>query len=241
LRPALRDLGRHAGATLLAVGGAIAAALVARVAVSGAQAALLHLIADRPLEPSYAGERAILILGSGLVSALLIGVISQAAALCSYGGGKARDGLSRTPALLAIAGLELSLQGTLAVASLLLFVRHLPHSGTAGQLALRATALLAPLLPAALVAFVVARVGQSLVARGLPFGLALIHGCDFTLRRFPSLVRLGLGLLAATMPLWLAAVLLPFPLRTALLALAGLWSYAALIRLVGADARLALG
>jgi hypothetical protein len=253
---ALRDLWRHRVTTMSAVVGAVAAALAQRLAWRGAGAALAAgLQADRPSELVYAGEQAFLLLACGLASATLLATVTRAAALCCYGGGRARAGLERAPALLAISLLELLLLGTLAGAATLLLVRALPHYDTEapwrvpaaallrtrGLRAACASALVAPLLPPALLAVAAARVAQSLVARGLPLGLALVHGCDFTLRRFPSLVRLALSALALTSPLFLLAVWAPFPLAAALLTLGGLWGYAALIRLVGADPRLASG
>jgi hypothetical protein len=231
-------LWRHREATLLALLGAITAELALRLALAGAAAALS---ADRPRGLAAAAGRATLILASGFGSALLLGACTRAAALCRYGGGRARDGLRRVPALLAVSLLELLLLGTLASALVLGGLRLLPYYGTVTQRAACATALLAPLLPAALLTFAVARVAQGLVARGLPLGLALLYGCDFTLRRLPSLTRLGLSAVGVTSPLLLAALLAPALLRPAALALASLWSYAALIRLVGADARLAHG
>jgi hypothetical protein len=249
-RAALSDLWRHRLATTLALLGAAAAAIAGRLAWRGAFAAFDSLAADRPTELVYAAQRALLILASGLASALLLAAVTRAAALSAYGGGRARDGLTLAPALLAISLLELLLLGTLAGAATLLLTRALYHSGSADPAALAnaralraacASALVGPLVPPALLAFAAARVAQSLVARGLPLGLALVHGCDFTLRRFPALVRLGLSALLITSPLLLAAALAPFPLDAPLLALASLWSYAALIRLVGADPRLAHG
>ena len=68
-----------------------------------------------------------------------------------------------------------------------------------------------------------------------------MHGYDLTLRRFPSLVRLGARLTLMTLPLVALALFMPAPFAAVCVALASLWSYAALSALVGSDPRLSGG
>jgi hypothetical protein len=257
LRAGWRDLWRSPAVTALALFGAMVAALAARAAAE--RAGTLWAAAFADLDDG--GERffglAARALGCWLagssVAALLVD-ITRAAALCAYAAPPPPDrgvahlmaplrlGLVRTPGMISVRAVELLLYFALGLGELFVLARGLQRVGVdpAGQ-ALAVTACLSPAIVIGVVVFAASRVAQALIARGLPPAAALAHGYDVVARRFASLVRLALAGGVATAPILIVALLMPFPLRALLFALAALWLYAALTTLVGRDGRLLTG
>ncbi|MCU1280810.1 MAG: hypothetical protein JWM53_4356 [bacterium] len=159
------------------------------------------------------------------------------------------DGLRRTPAMITLQAIELTVGGMLAAGVFAALARHLP-SQPEGRTALFSLLVLLP--PAALLTAHVAatRVAMALAARGVRPANALVHAYDLLARRFPSLAGLSARLLWRTLPLTvpaLAAALLSLGasprvavglglIRAVCLAAAALWSYASLAVWVGPDA-----
>lgn len=250
LRAGLRELGRWPLPTLLALVGALTAATAARVA--WVRAGALWTAARGAGTPWPTVGRALGLLLSGHAAAALLVDATRAAALSAYGLprpdgrlgllGPLRLGLARTPAMVSVRAVELTLYFALALGNLFVLARALGAAPPRPlPQALVATALLGPSLASAMLVFAAARVAQALIARGLPAAPALAHGYDVALRRFASLARLALLGLVATLPIHLAAAWLPTPAAAPLEALAALWVYAALVALLGRDPRLALG
>ncbi|HEX6835681.1 MAG TPA: hypothetical protein VF334_03860 [Polyangia bacterium] len=233
----LVELVRAPVPTAAALGGTVAGALAARAAWVAAGAALL---ADRP-------GRAIVTWLVGMSVAALVVDVTRAMALVAYAGpprplGRTLAlGLVRTPGMISVRAVELLLYFALGLGELFVLARGLPRLGDPARQALLATACLAPALALGLVVFAASRIAQTVIARGLPPAAALAHGYDVTLRRFPSLARLGLAGLVASAPSWIMAIWVPAPLGALAVGVAALWLYAALTRLVGRDPRLALG
>ena len=238
IRRGARELWRAPAPTLAALVGTMTAALAARAAWLRAGQALL---AERPGRAVFIG------LVGASVAALLVDV-TRAAALTAYAGpprslGRTLAlGLVRTPAMISVRAVELLIYFALALGDLFLLARGLARVGADPTAqALAAATLLLPSLVLALVVFAASRVAQTVIARGLPAAVALVHGYDVVLRRFPSLARLALAGVIVAAPLLVAAAVLPFPLGAALAGLAALWLYAALAILVGRDGRLSSG
>lgn len=233
-----RELWRAPAATLLALAGALAAALAMRAA---------WLRAGETLEAGEPG-RALwtMLAGSGL--AALLADATRAAALVAYAGPSrpfARTvalGLRYTPAMISVRAVELTVYLALALGELFVLARGLPGvAGDPAPAALVATLCLAPALLLGTIVWAASRVAQTVIARGLPPAAALAHGYDVTLRRFASLARLALVALPLTVPFLIVALVVPAPLGGLVSGLPALWLYAALATLVGADSRLALG
>lgn len=235
LRRGWSELWRAPLPTLLALAGTLAGLLAVRAA----------WVRAGELLAAAAPATAVATLLIGLSSGVLLLEATRATALSAYASPPRslprllRLGLERTPAMITVRAVEVTIYLCLGLGDL--FALTLIHSGTAARSALLALLLLAPSLVLAAWLFLAARVAQSLVARGLPPAPALAHGFDVALRRFPSLARLALAGVGATAPFWIVALLMPWGLRQVLLALAALWLYAALIVLVGRDARLVTG
>lgn len=234
----LRALVGAPAATVTALLGTLAGALAARAA---AVRAVEALAAARP-------GRAALTWLVGVTVALLLVDVTRAVALTAYAGAPRRLsqtialGLVRAPAMISVRAVELLLYFALAVGEAFVLARALPRVGAEPlRQALAASFCLAPALTLALVIFAASRVAQTVIARGLPAAVALAHGYDLTLRRLGSLVGLALLGVVVTAPLWISALLLPFPLGAVAVGVAALWIYAALSALVGRDGRLALG
>jgi hypothetical protein len=254
LRAALGDLARWPAATLLA----LATATVGTLALRAGWLRALQFVdaaGDRGAFSAVLFARAVVVLLAGGAVAGLLADVGCAIALTAYAGappprGRSgalglplRRGLERAPAMISVRAVEILVYGTLATGELLLLGHGLPTAAAAtpARLAAVTTLALAPAMTLALYLFAAARVAQTLIARGFGPGAALAHGLDVALRRFGALARLGLTALVWTLPLWLAAFFLPSPLAAALVTLALLWSYAALVRVVGADGRLLIG
>ena len=234
----LRTLVRAPAATATALLGTMAGALAARAA---SVRALQSFAADRP-------GRAIMIWLVGVTVALLLVDVTRAAALTAYAGAPRRLsqtialGLVRAPGMISVRAIELLLYFALALGEAFVLARVLPRLGALpARQALVVSLCLAPALTLASIIFAASRVAQTVIARGLPAAVALAHGYDVTLRRLGRLVGLALLGMLATAPLWISALLLPFPLGAVAVGLAALWLYAALAALVGRDGRLALG
>jgi hypothetical protein len=251
LQAALGDLVRRPAATMLALSTASAGALAFRA--GWLRALQLAAAAHDSAAPGLLVARAIGTLLAGAALAGLLVDIGYAIALTAYAGAPPHDrsgalylplrlGLTRTPGMVSVRAFELVLYATLATGELLLLGHGLPTLETRpARLAAVTTLALTPALLLSLYLFAAARVAQVLIARGIAPAPALAHGVDVALRRFGTLAKLGLTALGWTLPLWLAALFVPSPLAALLLALATLWSYAALLRVVGADSRLRSG
>lgn len=233
-----QELARAPLPTLAALVGAMTAALAARAAWVRAGEALL---AGRPGRALLTG------LVGGSVAALLVDV-TRATALTAYAapprpfGGTLARGLLRTPGLISVRAMELTIYFGLGLGELFVLARALPAVGAdPTPRALAAALCLWPALSLALVVCAASRVAQTVIARGLPPAPALAHGYDVALRRAPSLTRLALLGAIVTAPLWIGALLLPFALGALFAAVATLWLYAALSALVGSDGRLSTG
>lgn len=251
MKAALGDLARRPAATLLALSAAGAGALAVRA--GWLRALQLAHAAHDAAAPGLLAARAVATLLAGAAVAGLLVDLGYAVALSAYASAPPsgrpaalflplRLGLMRTPGMVSVRAFEILVYATLATGELLLLGRGLPMLGARPARLAAATALaLAPALVLSLYLFAAARVAQALIARGLPPIAALAHGVDVALRRFGTLAKLGLTALGWTLPLWLTALFVPSPLAALLLALATLWSYAALVRVVGADSRLGSG
>lgn len=250
LRAGWRDLWRWPTATSLALATAMVGGLASRAGWLRARQILL--VARDPAAPTAAlVARAVAVVVTGAALAALLVDLGCAVALCAYAGaappigqrgalvGPLRRGLVRLPAMLTIRGLELVIYATLALGEVALVARVQPLAyPSPAQRAWATTLLLAPAIVVAVYLFAAARVAQTLVARGLGAATALQHGLDVALRRLQTLARLAITASLWTAPLWLSAIVLPSPLGATLVALATVWSYAALVRVVGADGRL---
>jgi hypothetical protein len=256
VREAWRAIASRPGATL----GAIAAHIVAALALSAASAKAVRAIgAAIAADDLELAARALGLLIIGGAFAVLIVDVARMCALSAYAGARGTleilsRGLARTPALITVRAVELTILGMLAFGAIACVMR-LDDEMQPGRASLVAAALLAPVIVVAIITFVAGRVGIALAARGLKPAFALVHGFDFALRRFPSLVRLGLGLFLAAWPFLVAAVALTIAalvvspraaalchaLRAGALGAAALWGYAALVGFVGRDARLSAG
>ena len=229
LRLGLRALVQAPAATATALLGTMAGALAARAAwVRAAEA----LAADRP-------GRAALVALVGLSLAALLVDVTRAAALTAYA--EAPKSLSRTialgllraPGMISVRAVELLVYFALALGEAFVLARALPRLGSdPARQATFASLCLAPALTLALVVFGASRVAQTEIARGLPAAAALAQGYDVALRRLGPLVALLLLGVVVTAPLWITALLLPFPLGAVAVGLAALWLYAALTALV---------
>jgi hypothetical protein len=242
-----RELWRARAPTLVALAGAPTAALGVRAAsVRAAEALGMGSSAA-----TLAGARPGWALVGWIVGAAFAGLLletSRAVALTAYAGPPRPFadtlvlGLRRAPALIGLRAFELIVYSTFALGGLFVVARGAHGAVVApGPQALAVAVCLLPLAALALALFAAGRVAQILVARGLAPAAALTHGCDLVARRFASLTRLALLGGAATAPLWIGALLLPFALRATLWTAAALWLYAALSGLVGRDPRLATG
>lgn len=241
VRAGRRALAAHPVVTAAAVLATATGALGAAAAAARARA-VVH--ADLSTETL---GRAALLHFAGPALAALLAVFARACALAAYGGGRPiTDGARRTPGFVSVAAVELTVQGMLLFGAGMVLLRRL-HDAPPGQAALLATLVLGPALGLAAFFFVSARVAIALVSRGLLPAPALVRGLDVAWRRFPSLVRLGLALVAAAWPLLLAGLVaglagpLAAPLRVGFFAVAWLWGYATLQAWVGRDARLVFG
>ena len=162
-------------------------------------------------------------------------------------------GLACTPAIVTLRALELLLYSMLLVGVGLALTKIVGVSTVRGAFA--GALIIAPALALSLFIFAATRVAIVLAARGARAAPSLVRGCDLTLRRFPSLIRLALALAVATSPFTLGALVLTIAAhhtspnaaialalcRAVSLALAALWCYAALSALAGSDPRLAGG
>jgi hypothetical protein len=257
LRAAWRDLWRWPALTLLALLAAVVGALAMRAAA--VRALELWKLAFADLAGS--GERflglavrapGVWLAGSGL-AALLVDA-TRAAALVAYSGPSPPDrrlsrmmrplrlGLGRTPYMISVRATELLIYFALTLGNLFVLARGFAGVTVApAPRALVGALCLFPSVSLGLVVFCAARVAQVLIARGLEPAPAIAAGFDLLARRFASLFRLALLGGLASLPIVIVALLCPFPLRAALLALAALWLYAALATLVGRDGRLLTG
>jgi hypothetical protein len=256
VKEAWREIVSRPGATL----GAIAAHVVAALALSAASAkavrAIGAAIAADDLELAARGLGLLIIAGG---FAVLIVDVARMCALSAYAGARGTleilsRGLARTPALITVRAVELTILGMLAFGAIVCIMR-LDDDMQAGRAALTAAAVLAPVLVLAVITFAAGRVGIALAARGLKPAFALVHAFDLALRRFPSLLRLALRLCLATWPFLVTAAALTLAarpaspraeallgaLRSGALGAAALWGYAALVGFVGRDPRLARG
>lgn len=237
LHRGLVELVRAPAPTAIALAGTLAGALAARAAWVRAGEAL---VADRP-------GRALVAWLAGAGLAALVVDATRAVALTAYAGpprplGQTLAlGLRRTPAMISVRAVELTIYLALALGELFVLARGVAAGASPARQAFSGAVCLLPGVALALVVFTASRLAQTLIARGLPPAVALAHGYDLALRRVPSLTRLGLRGGIATAPLWISAIFLPAPLGALAVAVAALWLYAALALLAGADARLALG
>ncbi len=253
LRAGWRDLWRWPAPTLLALTTAMAGMLAWRATWTAVR--LVVAAAPHRASPSFPllAHVVTVVVAGGALATLLVDV-GRAVALSAYAGtppplgrrgtlvGPLGRGLLRTPAMVSVRAVELFVYATLAIAELAILAHLEPRlHATPAQRALVTTLLVAPALVVALYLFAAARVAQTLIARGLGAATALTHGLDVALRRLHTLLRLGLTASLWTAPLWISALVLSSwasPLAASLVALAIVWSYAALVRVVGADGRL---
>jgi hypothetical protein len=245
------DLSRARAATAAALLGTVAAALAVEVMLRAAGEDLRGLFGD-----DGTGQllHAILVLLLGAALSSLLFDSARAVALTAYarpGQPWLLAGLSRVPGLLTVGAMEVTIQSCLVLGLL-----KLTGAAVDARSPLAAALAWAPVGCLCAITFGAARIAQVLVARGVPPSAALVHGCDFVLRRISSLVRLALVLALWTLPLTVPAVLfgigalvavghatgaLAGALGLALFELAALVGYAALAQLVGRDPRLITG
>ena len=250
MRAGWRDLWRWRAPTLLALATATTGALAWRAAWTAVRTLVASAPESTTAPTALLVHAAVVVVAGGAFAALLVDV-GCAIALSAYAGaappvgergslvGTLRRGLARTPAMVMVRALELVVYATLLLAELVVLARLEPRLyATPTQRALVTTLLLAPAIVVAIYLFLAARVAQTLIARGLGAATALTHGFDVALRRLQTLLRLGITASLWTAPLWLLSLVLPSPLAAPLTALAIVWSYAALVRVVGADGRL---
>jgi hypothetical protein len=162
---------------------------------------------------------------------------ARAVALARQGGGTKLDGVARTPAMISVVAVELTVEAMLLFGATMGLLRH--HASAPATAALQATLLFFPALILCAIVFAAARVAVLEAARGAAAAEALIRGFDLVFRRWRALVALGARLAWTTLPLTLGALVagvIPHPvgaaLRALLLALAWLWAYASLGGLV---------
>lgn len=219
----------------------LAAALVAVVsvlvvAVANARATWLAREALARLDVGLVFRAGmVLLVGGGLAGLAL--ETARAVALARQGGATKLDGIARTPAMISVVAVELTVEGMLMFGATMALVRH--HASTPATLALQATLLFFPALILCAIVFAAARVAVLLAARGATAAGALTAGFDLVFRRWRALAALGARLAWTTLPLTLGALicgLVPHhvgaALRALLLALAWLWAYASLGALV---------
>jgi hypothetical protein len=241
-----------------------ASALTSGVALSASLAAGARAwsLAQLSIERGAGGlfGRALFLALAGFGFAALFAELGRACALVAYAGPGRRArrnpvwrGLACTPAIVTLRALELLLYGMLLVGVGLALTKIVGISTVRGAFA--GALVTAPALALSLFVFAATRVAIVLAARGARAAPSLVRGCDLTLRRFPSLIRLALALAVATSPFTLGALVLTIAAhhtspnaaialalcRAVSLALAALWCYAALSALAGSDPRLAGG
>jgi hypothetical protein len=224
----------QAPTTLAAAGVAVVSVLL--VAVANARATGLAQEAFARLDLGLLFRAGmVLIVGAALAGLAL--ETARAVALARQAGATALEGVARTPAMISVIAVELTVEGMLLFGATTALVRH--HASTPATAALQATLLFFPALILCAIVFAAARVAVLLAARGAPAADALTRGFDLVFRRWRALVALGVRLAWTTLPLTLGALLagvIPHPvgaaLRALLLALAWLWAYASLGALV---------
>ena len=248
MREALDDLRRAKLATALAWLAAFSAALVVEVAFGEARHDLRSLLTPLAQIGDLFHALFAILFGAALGSLLLDS--ARAWALVAYahpGQPFIALGLSRVPALITLTAVEVTVEMLLLLGLFLSLPLHAPFT---------AALIAAPVLFLLLILFAAARVGLVLCARGVRPALALMHGFDVVMRRFPSLVRLFLRVALYTLPLTIPALMLRLAaifaresviniasrsLALALFELAALVGYAALGNFVGRDPRLTTG
>jgi hypothetical protein len=255
-RPAftLGAVAAFAGSSLVLAAASRASALALRAAAGEggmAPRAIARALANAP----QLVLRAWLTLMVGIALAALMADVARMCALCAYSGSRTPllHGLSRTPVLITVRAVELTVSFMLLSGGAMTVIR-LPELPPL-HAALAATAIMGPVLALVALNFAAARVGIALAVRGLRPAPSLIHGYDVALRRLPSLVALLLRIAFSSLPLWLAAGVLRLfaagvaprvevifsAAAAACLGAAVLWAYASLVAWVGRDARLAGG
>jgi hypothetical protein len=239
-RAAWHDLWRSPAVTLVALLAAVLGDLGVRLTIKSAAM-------------TYEGEPllAVTTVFIGLGFAGLLVDVARAAALSAYAGATPSQpslslaslwvGARRAPAMIAVRAVELTIDLALGLGALMICGRLADGAAPPQRLAALGTLTLGPALALALTTFAAARVAQTLVARGCSAAEALVHGYDFALRRLAVVARFALVLAPFGLALALLSALLPPLASAAVVALAVLWAYAALSRLVGKDPRLALG
>ena len=246
----------------------LAALLAATVALLSLSAAWHHAVqalhvAARSGDGSFVGVAiGAFLFGSGF--AALLGNVTRTVALTAYSppspssasGARSPfvDGLRRTPAMITLQAIELTVCGMLAFGAVAILVRHakgLPP----GRAALFSLLVLLPPGALGIVQVAVTRVAMTLAARGQPPAVALVRGYDLVARRFPSLLGLAALLFVRTLPLTVPALVAAMAaigasprvtvaldlVRAVCLSAAALWGYAALAVWVGSDDELAGG
>jgi hypothetical protein len=251
---------RRPGVTFAAVVAFAMSALVLAAAARAAAMALASAAGGRSVVHALARAphlvlRAWLTMIVGLALGALLADVARMCALCAYSGSRTPliHGLARTPVLISVRAVELTVSFMLISGGAMTVIR-LPELPPI-EAALWGTAIMAPVVILVTINFVAARVGIALAVRGLRPAPSLIHGYDVALRRFPSLIALLLRVALASTPLWLAALVLRVvaaaasPRASVMLSAAGaaclgaavLWAYASLVEWVGRDARLTHG
>jgi hypothetical protein len=248
---------RTRGATAAALLGSTAALLAAEAAARRAGVAWAHAL--RELDVAW-GVRAFAITFVGLALAALIADVTRAAALVAYTAGDASAGeprlvraaLARTPRLITVRAVELTIELVLATGALLIVLRASRLAFAPWRAAAVGALAAAPAFGLALATFAAARVAMLEAAGGATAAAAIARGYALVLRRLPSLARLAAALALATLPLAALALTcgaaaralahstgalahsagaLAFVVaRDGLLAAAALWCYAALAR-----------
>jgi hypothetical protein len=243
-----------AGSSLVLAAGSRAAAIALRAAAGEgglSTRAMARALAHAP----QLVLRAWLTVMVSLALAALMADVARMCALCAYSGSRTPliHGLSRTPVLITVRAVELTVSFMLLSGGAMTVIR-LPELPPL-HAALAATAIMGPVLALVALNFAAARVAIALGVRGLRPAPSLIHGYDVALRRLPSLLGLLLRVAFTSLPLWLGAGLLRVlaaaasPRASVILSAAAaaclgaavLWAYASLVAWVGRDARLANG
>jgi hypothetical protein len=253
VRAGARDLARAPSATAAAVVAALAASLGLRTALARARFDVAAAF-DGRAAPGDALAHAGATLLLGLLGTSLLVEAARAVALCAYAGPRGAPvfwlGMRRVAAMISVGAVEATVYLSLAYGVAAVCARAGVLGTTPAARAAVASLACAPALALAAPLWLSARVAIVLTARGVEAAPALVHGFDLTLRRLPSLARLGAAWVAATLPLGLAAAALVWaaPGAAALqlthavfLQLAILLGYAALGSVVGRDARLSTG
>jgi hypothetical protein len=252
VRAGLSELGRRRAATAIAVLSSVTAALALAAAWQRASAALGGGVRGGG-DPRELARAAGLLLVGGAFASLLVDV-GCAAALCAYARSPEQpgawdwlaEGARRTPALIAISAVELTVYFMLALATLGVGTRVAATGAGPIRAAVMAALGSAPALLIALALFSAARVALVLAAGGLPPAPSLARGFDLVARRLPTLARLAGSLVASSSPLTATGLFLGLAaprlgvagwlvgaLSYGCFALAALWGYAALAALLG--------